>query len=52
MRFMFRKTLYSRKLGLAIGHHAAYHYNVFYKYLIWIWLWNRVLAIFLIKEES
>lgn len=52
MKFIFAHTIYTKKFGVEFGTDAAFAYNNFYKFLIWIWIWNRVLAIFLIKDKK
>ncbi len=52
MRTMYRGTIYTRKLGIDFGNHAAYKENEFYKLLIWIWLWDRAFLIFIFKEKE
>jgi hypothetical protein len=51
MKTMYCRTIYTKKFGIDFNRHAAYDTNSFYKYLIFIWIWNRVFAIFIREEE-
>jgi hypothetical protein len=52
MKVMFRRTVYTRKIGVDVHWGAAsYDCGDNYKLLIWIWLWDRVLAIFILKAK-
>lgn len=50
MKVMFRRSVYSRKFSVEFCCHAAYDDMKFYKYMIWIHLWKRVLAIFFVNK--
>jgi len=53
MKFMLRRTIYTRKFGIEFHRDVAMSSPAdLYKYLIWIWLWNTVLAIFISKKKE
>jgi len=57
MNIVFRKTIYIRRFGIGFCRHvASFTHNeepaIFYKYMIWMWLWNRVIAISFFKENK
>jgi len=53
MKFMLRRTIYTRKFGIEFLRDAAMTSPTdLYKHLIWIWLWNTVFAIFISKKKE
>ena len=50
MKVWLRNTIYTRKFGIEFDKTAYISEEISYKYLITVWMWNKVFLFFILRR--